>query len=310
MMLKIILITAICLFAVTASTAQTPTSSPAQTPAVTDELATLSQQWMEAVKQHDTKTLERLMGEDFTLVFTSQDMATPRPQWLSAASRIETKQFRYEHLKVVHYGKSLAVVSAVLITDALVDGRPRRGGTVAVVDVWEKRVGKWQVVTRYSVRPEEIKLAAAASTAQTPTPTPSPAQTPTVPDEFATLSQQWTEAAQRQDAKTVERMMAKDFTLVHPSQDMVTTRTQWLATLTKIEWKRFRYQHPKVLHHGPTLAVASAVLRADAVLDGQPFTPKSAVIDVWEKRGGHWQVVTRYAVNPEDITRAPSAAPN
>jgi ketosteroid isomerase-like protein len=268
----------------------------------------LSQQWMEAAKQHDTKTLERLMAEDFTLVHPSQDMATPRPQWLSTLSRIETAQFRYEHLKVVHYGKTLAVVSAVLVFDAVIDGRPWPGPTTAVIDVWEKRGGKWQVVTRYAVRPEEIKVAAAASTAQPQT--PSPAQTPTVPEEFAALSQQWMEAAQRQDAKTLERLMAKDFTLVHPSQDTVTTRTQWLATLTKIEWKRFRYQHPKVLHHGPTLAVASAVLRANAVLDGQPFTPKSAVIDVWEKRGGRWQVVTRYAVNPEDITRAASAAPN
>ena len=157
MMVKIILVTAICLFGVAASIAQTPTSSPAQTPTAPDELATLSQQWMEAARQHDTKTLERLMAEDFTLVHPSQDTVTTRAQWLSALSKIETTQFRYEHLKVVHYGTSVAVVSAVLVVDALRDGQPWPAPTTAVTDVWEKRGGKWQVVTRYAVRPEEIK---------------------------------------------------------------------------------------------------------------------------------------------------------
>ena len=131
-------------------------------------------------------------------------------------------------------------------------------------------------------------------------------------DEIATLSQEWMEAAQRHDAKTLERLMAKDFTLVHPSQDKVTTRTEWLANLAKVETKQFSYQHLKVIHYGRSLAVASSVFRMDAVMDGRPWpAPKTALIDVWEKRGGRWQVVTRYAVRPGEITlRAPSAAPN
>ena len=150
-----------------------------------------------------------------------------------------------------------------------------------------------------------------ASVAQTPT--SSPAQTATAPtDEIATLSQEWMEAAQRHDTKTLERLMAEDFTLVHPSVDTVGTRAQWLANLAKIEMKHFKYQHLKVIHYGPTLAVASAVFKMDAVMDGQPWpAPKTACIDVWEKRGGRWQVVTRYAVRPGEITLpAPSVAPN
>jgi ketosteroid isomerase-like protein len=120
------------------------------------------------------------------------------------------------------------------------------------------------------------------------------------------------EAAQRHDAKTLERLMAKDFTLVHPSQDKVTTRTEWLANLAKVETKQFSYQHLKVVRYGRNLAVASSVFRMDAVMDGRPWpAPKTALIDVWEKRGGRWQVVTRYAVRPGEITvSAPSVAPN
>ena len=154
-MVKIILATAMCLFAVVASIAQTPTSSPAQTPAAPDELATLSQQWMEAAKQHDTKTLERLMAEDFTLVHPSQDTVTTRAQWLSNLTGFEMKQFRYTHLKVVHYGPSLAVVSALFITDTVVNGVPFPPKT-SCIDVWQKRDGTWQVVTRYATRREEL----------------------------------------------------------------------------------------------------------------------------------------------------------
>jgi ketosteroid isomerase-like protein len=129
-------------------------------------------------------------------------------------------------------------------------------------------------------------------------------------DELETLSQQWMEAAQRHDVPTLERLMAKEFTLVHPSQDTVTTRAQWLAALARIETKRFQYQHLKVVHYGRSLAVVSAVFRIDAVMDGQPWAaPKTSVIDVWEKRGGHWQVVTRYATRPEELKIAPPASP-
>jgi len=40
---------------------------------------------------------------------------------------------------------------------------------------------------------------------------------------------------------------------------------------------------------------------------GQPWAaPKTATIDVWKKRDGKWQVVTRYAVRPEELKLAPT----
>ena len=129
-------------------------------------------------------------------------------------------------------------------------------------------------------------------------------------DELETLSQQWMEAAQNHDMPTLERLMADNFTLVHPSQDTVTTRAQWLAALARIETKQFRYVHLKVIHYGPSLAVVSAIFRIDAVMDGSPWAaPKTSCIDVWGKRGGRWQVVTRYAIRPEELKIAPPAVP-
>jgi ketosteroid isomerase-like protein len=140
-------------------------------------------------------------------------------------------------------------------------------------------------------------------------PTPSTAQTKTAAtDEIETLSWQWMQAAQDHNVNALERLMATDFTLVHPSQDKVTPRAEWQATLPKIQTKQFRYEHLKVVHYGKTLAVVSAVFIVDADFEGHPFTPKTACIDVWEKRGSKWQVVTRYAARPEEIRSRPTSA--
>ncbi len=83
--------------------AQTSTSSSAQAKGGSvDELETLSKQWMDAAQRHDVPTLEGLMADNFTLVHPSQDGVTTRAQWLAALARIETKQFAYKHLKVIH----------------------------------------------------------------------------------------------------------------------------------------------------------------------------------------------------------------
>jgi hypothetical protein len=51
---KMIAVAAVLLVGIQVGAAQTPSSSPAQTPTPPDEIATLSQQWMEAAQQHDT----------------------------------------------------------------------------------------------------------------------------------------------------------------------------------------------------------------------------------------------------------------
>lgn len=158
MIARMIVATAIFLVSAQASLAQLPTPSTAQTKAAaTDEIETLAQQWMQAAQDHNVNALERLMASDFTLVHPSQDRVTTRAEWLAALQKIQTKRFSYQHLKVVHYGKTLAVVSSVFRIDAEMDGQPWPAPKTACIDVWEKRGGKWQVVTRYAVRPEELK---------------------------------------------------------------------------------------------------------------------------------------------------------
>jgi hypothetical protein len=112
-------------------------------------------------------------------------------------------------------------------------------------------------------------------------------------------------ALQRHDVPTLERLMAADFALVHPSQDSVTRRADWLATAARLQVRSFRYSHLRVVRHGPDLAIVSAIFINDSDVDGRPFTPVASVIDVWERRDGRWQVVTRYATRPEEVGPRP-----
>jgi hypothetical protein len=104
-------------------------------------------------RQHVTKLFSWIAGTSHSCILRKTRLLGQR---LSALSKGETTQFRYG-IYVVHYGTSVAVVRALLFVDALRDGQPWPAPTTAVTDVWEKRGGKWQVVTRYAVRPEEIK---------------------------------------------------------------------------------------------------------------------------------------------------------
>jgi ketosteroid isomerase-like protein len=281
--------------------AQTPTATPRQI----DELARLSNVWMQAAMDHDMKTLEGLMADDYARVYPSQDQVTSRSVWLRDLANQRTRRFRYRNPKVNYYRKSLAIVNSVFVVDADIDGRPLTPIT-SVTDVWEKRHGKWQVVTRYETRAAELletAAAAAAGVAQAPTPTT------TKSDELARLANVWMQAVKDHDMKTLESLMADNYALAFPSIPNGFPRKDWLGNVGNIETKSFSYQHLKVRYYGKSLAIVNAVLLHDSELNGQPRAGAiTSVSDVWEKRHGKWQVVTRYATRPEEL-RGPTAAP-
>jgi len=59
------------------------------------------------------------------------------------------------HVKVIAYGENLAAVTGIFIVDAMMDDKPFTPVT-SVVDVWERRDGRWVVVTRFATRPQEL----------------------------------------------------------------------------------------------------------------------------------------------------------
>jgi ketosteroid isomerase-like protein len=62
--------------------------------------------------------------------------------------------FVYEKMSVRLLG-NVAIVASIYSQRASLNGIDR-GGEFFLTDVWEKRDGRWQVVARYSSRPEKL----------------------------------------------------------------------------------------------------------------------------------------------------------
>jgi hypothetical protein len=116
---------------------------------VTDDLATLSVQFMEAVRDRELPFLEYHLGDEFTL--TTGRAAEPvraRAEWLRVtASRYEIEEFAFESLDAFDYGAVGLVRSRYRQTGSMDD--ERRDSAYLMTDVWVEREGRPQLVSRH-----------------------------------------------------------------------------------------------------------------------------------------------------------------
>ncbi len=116
------------------------------------ELQRLQQAWMDAVIARDAAALEAIVGPEFTLLSARTDRPVPRDEWLAlAVGRVQMTSFRYEDFDIDVFGDA-AVVRSRGIQEATVDGRDW-SDTFLLTDVWVRRDGRWQVVSRHSSTP-------------------------------------------------------------------------------------------------------------------------------------------------------------
>ncbi|HEX9421716.1 MAG TPA: nuclear transport factor 2 family protein [Pyrinomonadaceae bacterium] len=134
----------------------------ATTAGAEQELKRLSVAWMQAWKERDRATLERLLAEDFVLVLSaSTQRPVSRARWLEMAlSGYTCESFEYMSQNVRLLGDT-AIVASVYTQKASVAGQDR-SGEFFLTDVWQQRGGRWQVVARYSSKPEGLSPSSSA----------------------------------------------------------------------------------------------------------------------------------------------------
>ena len=126
------------------------------------QLQSLSVDWMEAWKTGDSARLEALLAPDFELVVSAAP-AKPlsRSEWLRlAVSGYVCRSFRYKQQNVRVLG-DYAVVASVFAQEASVKGQDR-SGEFFLTDLWRRYNGSWQVVARYSSKPEPVSTSSSA----------------------------------------------------------------------------------------------------------------------------------------------------
>jgi len=148
----------ILLFAL-ALAASTPTafgqSFSKRTPQAAGErkILQLEQEWMGAMRRRDEATLNRLVAPDFSLDgLASFDEESPRPPvprgaWMDNALhnlRVESISFVKTRVRVF---RETATVQAIFTWQGAFRGEPF-ADTLVLIDIWARRSGQWQVVSR------------------------------------------------------------------------------------------------------------------------------------------------------------------
>jgi ketosteroid isomerase-like protein len=113
------------------------------------KLSQLEHQWLEAVRKRDVERLDRLLGEEFTLTTGRPgNEVRSREDYLEIArDRYVIESFEFEELEVLPYGHVALVRSRYRQTGSM-DGA-NRNQTFLMTDVWVRRAGRWQAVTRH-----------------------------------------------------------------------------------------------------------------------------------------------------------------
>jgi ketosteroid isomerase-like protein len=114
-----------------------------------DELRRLETAWMQAVQRRDVTFLDQLLGAEFTLTTgrPGHEVRT-RQEYLEVtreAYRIES--FTFEELEVLVHGEA-ALVRSRYRQEASMGGQDRTQ-TYLMTDVFFRRQGRWQAVTRH-----------------------------------------------------------------------------------------------------------------------------------------------------------------
>jgi uncharacterized protein (TIGR02246 family) len=116
------------------------------------EILALQHTWMKAVMAHDAATLQAILADDFTLtsVHSSGELVS-KSEYIASFGKVKNSLFSFRDVIVRIYGE-MAVVNS-RFNQQYVGEQKEAAGDFLLTDVWVKRNGRWQAVSRHSSRP-------------------------------------------------------------------------------------------------------------------------------------------------------------
>ena len=111
--------------------------------------------------------------------------------------------------------------------------------------------------------------------------------------EIRDVQQRWMEAARRKDESALDAILGDEYVLITARLGVV-DRSSWLAMGPDYTIQDFEYLESDINVYGAT-AVSNSRYRQKATFKGQDLSTAFYLTDVWVKRDGRWQVVTRHS---------------
>jgi uncharacterized protein (TIGR02246 family) len=116
------------------------------------EILALQHTWMKAVMAHDAAALQDILAEDFTLTSVhSSGELVGKAEYIGSFGKVKNSLFSFRDVIVRIYGE-MAVVNSRFNQQYTADQK-EAAGDFLLTDVWVKRSGRWQAVSRHASRP-------------------------------------------------------------------------------------------------------------------------------------------------------------
>jgi ketosteroid isomerase-like protein len=124
-----------------------------------------------------------------------------------------------------------------------------------------------------------------------------PTATSSDEQEIVEAEREWADVIIRKDQVAADRILADEFRLTGPqlqrlSTGRATAKDVWLETLPLIDVQSFDFSDMQITIYG-SAAVAFVRATLDWSIQGRPLPRLYMLTDLWVKRDGRWQVVTR-----------------
>jgi hypothetical protein len=129
------------------------------------EILALQHAWMKAVMAHDAATLKDILADEFTLtsVHSSGELVN-KPQYIGSFGKVKNSLFSFRDVIIRIYGE-MAVVNS-RFNQQYVGDHKEAAGDFLLTDVWVKRDGRWQAISRHASRPALVIERATATITQ------------------------------------------------------------------------------------------------------------------------------------------------
>jgi ketosteroid isomerase-like protein len=128
------------------------------------EIMSLQHAWMKAVMAHDAATLQQILADDFTMTSVhSGGELLGKAEYIGAFGKVKHSLFSFRDVVIRIYGE-MAVVNSRFHQQYPGESK-ESAGEFLLTDVWVRRDGRWQAVSRHASRPAlMIERASAATT--------------------------------------------------------------------------------------------------------------------------------------------------
>jgi len=118
-----------------------------------------------------------------------------------------------------------------------------------------------------------------------------------IEQELLEAETEWADIVKRQDKLAADRIVADEFRLTGPELQRISTgraatKEMWLETLGLLEVKSFDLSDTQITVNG-SAAVVFIRANMEWSIQGRTLPSRYRLTDLWVKRDGRWQIVTR-----------------